>query len=61
MRLAYGIAILLSSSKIRDRTVEDLAEALAEGLTTGHPGKPAFRFGAQDVEPVIDYLKSLEQ
>ena len=41
--------------------VENLAEALAEGLTTGHPGKPEFRFDAQEVNDIIEYLKSLEQ
>jgi cytochrome c len=40
--------------------VEDLAEALAEGLVTGHPSKPEFRFEARDVDDIIDYLKSLE-
>jgi mono/diheme cytochrome c family protein len=41
--------------------VEHLAEALAEGLTTGHPGKPAFRFDAREVNDIIEYLKSLER
>ncbi|MBD2750650.1 cytochrome c [Microvirga sp. BT688] len=41
--------------------VEHLAEALAEGLTTGHQGKPAFRFDAREVNDIIEYLKSLER
>jgi cytochrome c len=41
--------------------VEHLAEALAEGLTTGHTGKPAFRFDARGVDDIIEYLKSLER
>lgn len=41
--------------------VEHLAEALAEGLVTGHPGKPAFRFDAREVDDIIEYLKSLER
>lgn len=40
--------------------VESLEEALAEGLTTGHPVKPVFRFEAREIEDMIDYLKSLE-
>lgn len=35
--------------------------ALAEGLITGHPGKPAFRFDAREVDDIIEYLKSLER
>ena len=41
--------------------IEDLAEALAEGLITGHPSKPELQFDARDVDDIIDYLKSLEQ
>src|ERR671916_3001042 len=41
--------------------VEHLAEALAEGLTTGHPDKPAFRFDAREVDDIIEYLRSLER
>jgi cytochrome c len=41
--------------------VESLAEALAEGLITGHPSKPEFRFDAREVDDIIDYLKSLER
>jgi mono/diheme cytochrome c family protein len=41
--------------------VEFLAEALAEGLTTGHPGKPVFKFDAQEADDIIDYLRSLER
>jgi mono/diheme cytochrome c family protein len=41
--------------------VEFLAEALAEGLMTGHPGKPVFKFDAQEVDDIIDYLRSLER
>ena len=35
-------------------------EALAEGLVTGHPSKPVFRFESREIEDIIDYLKSLE-
>jgi mono/diheme cytochrome c family protein len=41
--------------------VEHLAEALAEGLVTGHPDKPAFRFDAREVDDIIEYLRSLER
>jgi cytochrome c len=41
--------------------VENLAEALAGGLVTGHPDKPAFRFDAREVDDIIEYLKSLER
>ncbi len=40
--------------------VEDLAEALAEGITTGHPAMPEFVFQPAQIEDVIAYLKTLE-
>ena len=40
--------------------VEDLAEALAEGITTGHPSMPEFKLDASQVGDVISYLKTLE-
>ena len=41
--------------------VEDLEEPLAEGIITGHPTMPEFRFDPGQVNDVISYLKSLEQ
>ncbi|KQP58102.1 cytochrome c [Methylobacterium sp. Leaf108] len=41
--------------------VEDLGEALAEGITTGHPTMPEFRLDPDQVADVIAYLKSLER
>ena len=41
--------------------VEDLAESLAEGIRTGHPGMPEFRFDPDQVEALIAYLKTLER
>jgi mono/diheme cytochrome c family protein len=41
--------------------VESLEEALAEGLSTGHPTMPEFRFAADQVNDFIAYLKTLEQ
>ena len=40
--------------------VESLAEALAEGIVTGHPSMPEFRLDPGQVQDVISYLKSLE-
>ncbi len=40
--------------------VEHLEEALAEGITTGHPSMPEFKLDAGQVGDVIAYLKSLE-
>lgn len=40
--------------------VETLQEALAEGITTGHPTMPEFRFEADQVGDFIAYLKTLE-
>jgi cytochrome c len=41
--------------------VEDLAESLAEGIMTGHPSMPAFRFDPDQIENLIAYLKTLEK
>jgi cytochrome c len=40
--------------------VEDLEESLAEGISTGHPTMPQFRFESDQVRDFIAYLKSLE-
>jgi len=41
--------------------VEDLQEALAEGIRTGHPNMPAFRLDPGQISDVISYLKTLER
>jgi mono/diheme cytochrome c family protein len=41
--------------------VETLAEALAEGLTTGHPTMPEFQLDPAQINDVLAYLKSLER
>lgn len=40
--------------------VEELAEALAEGIITGHPDMPEFRLDPEEAEDLIAYLKMLE-
>jgi mono/diheme cytochrome c family protein len=40
--------------------IENLAEALAEGIVTGHPTMPEFRLDPAQVNDVIAYLKSLQ-
>ena len=45
----------------RKYKIEGLAEALAEGLSTGHPDMPEFVFAAEDVGAIIDYLQSIQQ
>lgn len=39
---------------------EALAEALAEGILTGHPAMPAFRFEPHDVRAIILYLNEIQ-
>jgi mono/diheme cytochrome c family protein len=39
--------------------VESLAEALAEGITTGHPTMPEFRLDPAQINDVIAYLQTL--
>jgi len=40
--------------------VENLGEALGEGILTGHPAMPEFAFPASDVAAIIAYLKSIQ-
>ena len=40
--------------------IETLAEALAEGISTGHPTMPAFQLEADQIGDLLAYLKSLE-
>lgn len=40
--------------------VENLAEALAEGIVTGHPAMPSKPYPAADVRDLIAYLHTLE-
>ena len=39
---------------------EMLSEALAEGILTGHPAMPLFRFGPNDVRSIILYLDAIQ-
>jgi mono/diheme cytochrome c family protein len=38
---------------------DNLAEALAEGIVTGHEGMPEFVFEPVQIVAIVDYLKSL--
>jgi mono/diheme cytochrome c family protein len=40
--------------------IDDLAEALAEGIIVGHPQMPQFKFSGDDVTDIIAYLKSIQ-
>ena len=40
--------------------VEDLAEALGEGIVTGHAAMPQFVFEPYQVGAIIAYLRTLE-
>lgn len=40
--------------------IEALAEALAEGISTGHPGMPAFELNPDQIHDLLAYLKTLE-
>jgi cytochrome c len=41
--------------------VEDLEEPLAEGIMTGHPSMPEFRFDPDQIADFIAFLKTLEK
>ena len=40
--------------------IQHLAESLAEGIVTAHPGMPQFQLDKLQIEDLIAYLKSLE-
>lgn len=40
--------------------VETLAEALAEGIQTGHPTMPEFQLDPDQINDLLSYLKTLE-
>jgi mono/diheme cytochrome c family protein len=41
--------------------IETLEEALGEGIVSGHPDMPEFKFSAADVGAVVAYLKSIQE
>ena len=41
--------------------VENLEESLGEGIVTGHPAMPEFRFEPDQIGDFIAFLKSLER
>ena len=41
--------------------MDGLAEALAEGLSVGHPDMPEFVFEPDQVAAILAYLKSIQQ
>lgn len=45
----------------RKYKIESLSEALAEGLSTGHPDMPEFVFAPEEVGAIIAYLQSIQQ
>ncbi len=40
--------------------VADLEEALAEGISVGHPAMPNFAFAPEDAEALIAYLQTIQ-
>jgi cytochrome c len=40
--------------------IESLEEALGEGIISGHPDMPEFKFEGDDVGAIIAYLKSIQ-
>ena len=40
--------------------IEDLAEAFAEGITTGHPSMPQFQLDPAQINDLLAYLNSIQ-
>lgn len=45
----------------RKYPIEMLEEALAEGITTGHPAMPEFRLDPDQINDLISFLRTLEK
>src|SRR5712692_2218200 len=45
----------------RKYPIEGLAEALAEGLSVGHPDMPEFVFEPDEIAVILAYLKSIQE
>ena len=41
--------------------IEHLAEALAEGIVTGHSGMPQFTFEPDEIDALLSYLRGLSR
>ncbi len=40
---------------------ESIAEALAEGIVTGHPDMPPFKFQPREIDQLLDTLRALRR
>ena len=40
--------------------IEALEESLAEGIRTGHPAMPEFRFSPVEIQDLVAYIKSVQ-
>jgi cytochrome c len=58
-----GASLMEGAPPLRDiklrYPVEDLAEALAEGMITSHPQMPVFTFSTEEIDDLLAYLDSL--
>jgi mono/diheme cytochrome c family protein len=45
----------------RNYRIDTLEEALAEGISVGHPAMPQFEFAPDDVDALVGYLQSIQQ
>lgn len=59
-----GASLMEGAPPLRDiklrYPVDDLAEALAEGMETAHPQMPVFTFSPKEIDELLAYLDSLE-
>ncbi len=44
----------------RNYRIDTLEEALAEGISVGHPAMPQFEFAPDDVDALVAYLQSIQ-
>ena len=61
---AAGVSRNVQAPPFRDLhqryPIEMLAEALADGMLTGHPAMPQFRFKDREIDDIINYLQAIQ-
>lgn len=58
--LSRNVAAPLFRDVVKRYPLDNLAEALAEGIMTGHPDMPQFVFRPEEIGAILSYLATLK-